>query len=66
MTQTDAASIAGIAQSHWSKIERGNDNPTLETLLGVQRALKVRSIEDLFGPPPTPPTGLLISPAEPS
>jgi len=41
LTQVDLASICGIAQSEISRIERGDGNPTVETLSRVGRSLNL-------------------------
>jgi transcriptional regulator with XRE-family HTH domain len=47
LTVEDAAWKANIASRHWSKIEAGDANPTLATLVKVARGLGV-AIGDLF------------------
>jgi transcriptional regulator with XRE-family HTH domain len=49
LTVEDAAWKANIASRHWSKIEAGDANPTLGTLVKVARGLGV-AIGDLFAP----------------
>lgn len=64
MTQGQLAERAGLTQSYVSKLERGSHSVGLDTLLGLQRALGLASIEDLFGPAATPaptPTARIIS-----
>ena len=39
LTQVELASMSGIAQSEISRIERGDGNPTVETLSRVGRSL---------------------------
>ncbi len=39
LTQVELASMSGIAQSEISRIERGEGNPTVETLSRVGRSL---------------------------
>jgi transcriptional regulator with XRE-family HTH domain len=49
LTQQAAAEVAKLDDKHWQDIEGARTNPTLATLVGVARALKV-SISDLFEP----------------
>jgi transcriptional regulator with XRE-family HTH domain len=62
MTQDQLAERAGVEQSNLSKLERGEHRPRIDTVLRLQHALKLRSIEELFGelPPPDAPTGRLL------
>jgi DNA-binding XRE family transcriptional regulator len=60
LTQEDLAERAGWSQSNISKLERGKHRPRLDKVLGLQHALELRSIEELFGAPPNPPTGRLM------
>jgi DNA-binding XRE family transcriptional regulator len=60
LTQEDLAERAGWSQSNISKLERGKHRPRLDKVLGLQHALELRSIEELFGAPPIPPTGRLM------
>lgn len=41
LTQVELASMCGIAQSEISRIERGDGNPTVETLSRVGRSLNL-------------------------
>ena len=41
LTQVELASMSGIAQSEISRIERGQGNPTVETLSRVGRSLSL-------------------------
>ena len=41
LTQVELASLSGIAQSEISRIERGQGNPTVETLSRVGRSLSL-------------------------
>lgn len=47
LTQIEVAVEAGINSSYFSKIERGEVNPSLEVLFKVIKALKVSSSEIL-------------------
>jgi transcriptional regulator with XRE-family HTH domain len=49
LTVEDAAWKASIASRYWSKIEAGDANPTLATLVKVACGLGV-AIGDLFAP----------------
>ena len=53
LTQAEVALHAGMNQGHWSKIERGELNLRLSTLLRVQYALGLDFFESLFGPGPS-------------
>ena len=46
-TQEDVSSEAGIEMSYYSKIERGEANPSLEIIYAVIRALHVKSSDIL-------------------
>ncbi len=46
-TQEQVAERAGLSVNYLSRIERGLENPTLETLLSLGEALKVEPV-DLF------------------
>jgi transcriptional regulator with XRE-family HTH domain len=50
MPQRVAASRAGLDDSYWARLERGRCDPTLTSLLRIQRALGLDSIETLLGP----------------
>ncbi len=41
LTQVDLASTCGIAQSEISRLERGDGNPTVETLSRIGRSLNL-------------------------
>lgn len=41
LTQGEAAKIAKLDEKHWQEIEAARTNPTVATLVGVARALKV-------------------------
>lgn len=49
MPQTDAARLAGLDRTSWGRIEAGKLDVRLDTLLRIQFALGVDSIEALFG-----------------
>jgi transcriptional regulator with XRE-family HTH domain len=53
MSQRAAATRAGMDQRNWSRIERRELNPRLDSLLRIQFALGVESLESLFGVPAT-------------
>jgi transcriptional regulator with XRE-family HTH domain len=47
MTQEEAAEIAKLDEKHWQDIEGARTNPTVATLVGIARALKV-TLSELF------------------
>jgi transcriptional regulator with XRE-family HTH domain len=47
LTQEAAAEIAKLDEKHWQDIEGARTNPTVATLVGIARALKV-TISELF------------------
>ncbi len=47
LTQEEAAEIARLDEKHWQDIEGARTNPTVATLVGVARALKV-TLSELF------------------
>ena len=47
LTQEQIAERTGLSVNYVSRIERGLENPTLDTLLGLAKALKVEPL-DLF------------------
>jgi transcriptional regulator with XRE-family HTH domain len=49
MSQRTAAGRAGMDPRNWSRIERRELNPRLDSLLRIQFALEVDSLESLFG-----------------
>ena len=57
MTQAALAEEAGWSQSNLSKLERGALRPGIDKLLGLQYALELASLEELFAPVPRPATG---------
>jgi transcriptional regulator with XRE-family HTH domain len=48
MTQEALASVAGLNLSYLSAVERGDNNPTVMTLLAISKALEV-TVERLIG-----------------
>ena len=49
MSQRTAAHRAGMDPRNWSRIERAELHPRLDSLLRIQFALGLQSIEALFG-----------------
>jgi transcriptional regulator with XRE-family HTH domain len=47
LTQEKAAELAKLDEKHWQDIEGARTNPTLATLVGIARALKV-TLSGLF------------------
>jgi len=47
LTQAEAAEAARILEPHWNDIETARTNPSVATLVGIARALKV-SLSELF------------------
>ena len=47
LTQEAAAEVAKLDEKHWQDIEGARTNPTVATLVGVARALKV-TLSELF------------------
>ena len=47
LTQEQAAEIAKLDEKHWQDIEGARTNPTVATLVGIARALKV-TVSKLF------------------
>lgn len=47
LTQEQVAERTGLSVNYLSRIERGLENPTLDTLLGLAKALKAEPL-DLF------------------
>jgi DNA-binding XRE family transcriptional regulator len=47
LTQEQAAEIAKLDEKHWQDIEGARTNPTVATLVGIGRALKV-TLSKLF------------------
>ncbi len=48
LTQIAAADLAGINRKHFSAIEGGSENPTIETLVRIASALRV-DVGELLG-----------------
>ncbi len=61
MTQAALANLAGISAEQISQLERGKSQPTLGTMLALQRALDLHTLEELISVLPTP--GLMPSAA---
>jgi transcriptional regulator with XRE-family HTH domain len=53
LTQGEAARRIGISQGALSQLEAGEKLPSLPTLLGMQRAYNLASLEQLFGELPS-------------
>lgn len=47
LTQSDVADKAKISVNYYARIERNEENPTLETLEGILKVLKVKSSDIL-------------------
>jgi len=43
MTQAQVAESAGIHVNYYARMERGEENPTLEVLHSLKKALKIKS-----------------------
>lgn len=43
MTQARVAELAGIHVNYYARMERGEENPTLEVLHKVRKVLKIKS-----------------------
>jgi ribosome-binding protein aMBF1 (putative translation factor) len=52
-SQQEAADRAGVTQSMWSRIEARERDPQLSSLLRIQHALGLASLEEFFGDAPT-------------
>jgi predicted transcriptional regulator len=50
MPRSVAARLAGVDDSYWGRLERGECDPTLTSLLRIQRGFGLDSIETLLGP----------------
>ena len=44
LTQAEVADHAGITKNYYSRIERGTENPSFETLQAIMRVVKIKSI----------------------
>jgi transcriptional regulator with XRE-family HTH domain len=53
MQRKDAAVLAGISAAQWSRLERGVCDPSLTSMLRIQAALGLDSIETLLGSAPS-------------
>lgn len=47
LTQVELAEIAKISSNYYARIERDEENPSLEVLKDIAKALKVKSFEIL-------------------
>jgi len=63
-TQADAAFRTGLTFRYFAEVERAKRNPTLDTLLAIARALKVKvsDLVDVEAGPPVDLDGLKLSP----
>jgi transcriptional regulator with XRE-family HTH domain len=52
-SQLDASRRSGVSQGEWSRVERGETNPSMTTLLRMQHALEFESVKTLFGDAPS-------------
>jgi len=43
LTQADVAEKAGVSVNYYARIERGEENPTLEKIQGIKKALGIKS-----------------------
>lgn len=50
LSQKQAAARAGMTRRNWLRLEHGENSPRLDSLLSVQYALGVDSLEALFHP----------------
>jgi transcriptional regulator with XRE-family HTH domain len=41
LTQQEASELSGVPQAHWSRIERGLNEPKLTTVLSIAHALEL-------------------------
>lgn len=53
LTQGEAARRIGISQGALSQLEAGEKLPSLPTLLGIQKAYDLASLEQIFGELPS-------------
>ena len=49
----EAAGVSKMGRSAWYRLERGETDPTLKTLVRLRLAFGLSSIEALFGPLPS-------------
>jgi transcriptional regulator with XRE-family HTH domain len=49
LSQTEAATRAGFDRRNWIRIEKGETSPGLESLLRIQYAFGLDSLDALFG-----------------
>jgi transcriptional regulator with XRE-family HTH domain len=47
LKQSDVAKEAGISVNYYARIERDEENPTIETLEGITKVLKIKSSDIL-------------------
>jgi transcriptional regulator with XRE-family HTH domain len=59
LTQEQAAEGAKLDEKHWQDIEGARTNPTVASLVGIARALKV-SLSELFEPGDEPQTQAVL------
>lgn len=52
--QAVVAKRAGVSAEQVSQLERGDSQPTLSTMLALQEALGLETLEELIGPAPAP------------
>jgi transcriptional regulator with XRE-family HTH domain len=52
-SQGEASRQSGISQGEWSRVERGEANPSMTTVLRMHHALEFDSVETLFGELPS-------------
>jgi transcriptional regulator with XRE-family HTH domain len=52
-SQGEAGRQSGVSQGEWSRVESAQTNPSMTTLLRIQHALNLDSVETLFGEPPS-------------
>jgi transcriptional regulator with XRE-family HTH domain len=64
MPQGAAARRAGLDGSYWGRLERGESDPTLTSLLRIQHSLEIDSIEMLLGQPASRKLGLNLREAD--
>ena len=47
LTQSEVASKAGVHVNYYARIERGEENPSLEKVQGIMKVLKIKSLDIL-------------------